>query len=254
MGYLSEVINIRERHERCRKSWAPHLQKTQQFIADAAQACTARGKVIVLGSGLLLDLPLHMLALRFHEVILVDILHLFEVRRCVSRYPNVRLLECDITGVASALFEGLSNGAALLPACIPVIPEVDDRATLVVSLNILSQLTSMPSRFARRRMQALEEATLTSWCDEIRRAHYSAIKSLPCAVCLIADYRRLWRDSQGSVIEEGSTVGNLELPEPDASWTWEIAPLGEASRRCSKELLVAAWRMGAARHRNGQLP
>jgi hypothetical protein len=179
-------------------------------------------------------------------VILVDILHLPEVRRCVSRYPNVRLLECDLTGVASPLFEGLRNGSPGLPRSVPVIPGVDDSAALVVSLNILSQLTSMPSRFARRKTRTLDEATLTSWCDEVRSAHYSALKSLPCDVCLIADYRRLWRDSKGGIIEEGSTVGDLALPEPDASWTWEIAPLGEASRHCSKELLVGGWRMGAA--------
>lgn len=247
MGYLSEIVNIRERHRRCRDAWAPHLQNTRKVVAEAAEECPAKGRAVVLGSGLLLDLPLDTLARRFDEVVLADILHLPYARRQASRHRNIRLVECDVTGLAYPLFEASRNGSAGLPSSIPFIPGIDDRTALVVSLNILSQLTVMPSRFARRKVRDLDEAALTSWCDRVRSAHYSALKSLPCDVCLIADYRRLWRDAKGGVVEEGSTVGSLELPAPDVSWTWEIAPLGEASRNASKELLVGAWRMGAAR-------
>jgi hypothetical protein len=49
------------------------------------------------------------------------------------------------------------------------------------------------------------------------------------------------RNSEGMVISRGSTVFGLELPRPDASWTWNIAPIGEASRAFSKDLTVGAW-------------
>jgi len=38
-------------------------------------------------------------------------------------------------------------------------------------------------------------------------------------------------------------IPKLVLPEPDASWTWNIIPEGKGGRSSSKELNVGAWHM-----------
>jgi hypothetical protein len=90
-------------------------------------------------------------------------------------------------------------------------------------------------------MPALDENELASWCEHIRIAHLAALESLPCDVCVIADYAYILRDRKGAIVEEGSTVGNLILPHADETWRWEIAPLAEESYQLAKTLLVRAW-------------
>lgn len=83
---------------------------------------------------------------------------------------------------------------------------------------------------------------MDAWCRRIVAAHLEALSALDCGVCLISDYASIKRDRQGAVIEEGPTLYGCALPEPAQSWTWSIAPLGELSRRFSRELRVGVWR------------
>ena len=62
-------------------------------------------------------------------------------------------------------------------------------------------------------------------------------------VCLIADHEFVKRDQEGRIVSQGSTIAGLTLPEPKASWTWNIVPLGEKDRFLSKELEVGVWQM-----------
>ncbi|HMK60032.1 MAG TPA: hypothetical protein VK452_02665 [Dissulfurispiraceae bacterium] len=243
MGYLYQAIALRGRYRRRRESWQRHLENTQQFIGRTAEKCRNRRRVVVIGSGILLDVPLDRLSEIFGEVVLADIVHLPEVRRRAGRYPNVRLVQCDVTGLAEALFSNVLSRVTEFPVSKPFLPDVDQDTGLVVSVNILSQLAEIPLEYASKKMSGLDEAGVNKWCDQIRAAHYRALKELPCDVCLVADYAFARRDRDRRVVEEGSTVGELMLPEPDESWTWEIAPLGEESRDTSKELRVGAWRM-----------
>ena len=61
MGYLKELISIDARHKRCRGAWAPHLTIAKYIILETAEGIPRR-RVTVLGSGLLLDIPLEPLA------------------------------------------------------------------------------------------------------------------------------------------------------------------------------------------------
>jgi hypothetical protein len=242
MGYLSEAMAMMNRYRRCRNAWLPHLEKTKEAVADAAASCRNRGKVIVLGSGLLLDLPLEMLAACFEEVVLVDIVHLPHVFGRTRHHPNVNVVQSDITGVAEQLFRGVRSGRMDLPKGSPLVPGVDDRAGLVVSLNILSQLSVVPCRFAHLHMSRPEDTRLSSWSDAVLHAHYAALQALTCDVSVIADYRYVLKDETGNIVSEGSTISSLPLPEPASSWTWQLAPRGEISAQHTKELLVGAWR------------
>jgi hypothetical protein len=248
MEYLYQAIALRGRYRRRRAGWQPHLDKTKEFILGAARKCQKRDKVVVLGSGLLLDVPIEALADIFHEVVLVDVVHLPEVRKRIRQYKNVRTLQGDITNVAEKLYWDVQQGQNELPLSEPSIPEADASTGLVISLNILSQLSTIPQDYVRKKLPEHDEETIAAWCDQIHETHYQALKALPCEVCLIADHEYVCKNKEGNVIEQGSTVGRVKLPEPDASWWWKIAPLGSASRHSSKELHVGAWFLPCAKN------
>jgi hypothetical protein len=242
MGYLYQAIALRGRYKRRTGSWRSHLENTRRFVIRSAEECLKRDRVIVLGSGLLLDVPLEKLAGLFHEVILVDVVHLPEVRRRVRRFRNVRLIQSDVTGVAERLFENVSKGIAELPDGVPAFPEAEG-AGLVISLNIMSQLAAIPLEYVMKKMPGIDEEKIDEWSDAIRTAHFEALRNMNCDVCLVADYEFSRKDRAGNVVEKGSTIGGVVLPKSDESWVWEISPMGEESGDLSKELRGGAWRM-----------
>jgi len=241
MDYLYEAIAMRGRYRRNRAAWKSHLDHTRRFALSAAEACTNRNKVVVLGAGLLLDVPLDELSTMFREVILSDIVFLPEVRRSVRHYSKVKLVQHDVTGMAEQLHANVLRGTRDLPWASPDVPAIDKDTNLVISLNILSQLWVMPRAYALKKLSELDEELIDDWCARTVEAHYAWLRSLPCAVCLVADQEFMKRDKEGKVVSQGSTIFGLALQEPDASWIWNIAPVREEGQYFSKELIVGAW-------------
>jgi len=241
IDYLYEIIAMKSRHGRNRAAWEPHLENTRRFVLSSAEKCRNRNKVVVLGSGLLLDVPLRELSSMFREVVLLDIVLLPDVIKSARRYDNVRILQHDVTNIVRKLHENILQGRNELPESSPSIPEINDDTGLVVSLNILSQLLVMPRAYALKKLRDLDEDRLDDWCGNIVRLHCAFLASLSCSVCLIADHEFIQRDRQGTIVSRGSTISGFTLPKPDASWSWNIVPPGEDHRFLSKELNVGAW-------------
>ncbi len=243
MDYLSEANAMKSRYERNRTAWQPHLEQTRQAILSAAAENRNRSKVVILGSGLLLDVPLNELSSMFHEVVLLDIVFLPEVYKRVRQYGNVRLVQHDVTNMAQKLYENIRSGQTELPNAAPSLAEIDETTGLVVSLNLLSQLWVMPRTYALKKLRSLNEENVDDWCRQITNSHYAFLQSLACPVCLIADHEFVKRDREGWIVSQGSTIAGLALPEPEVSWTWNIVPLGGKDRFLSKELKVGVWQM-----------
>ncbi|WP_156906746.1 hypothetical protein [Desulforegula conservatrix] len=245
MGYLYEAIAMRERYRRNKASWHHHLEKSKKFILSASGKIKNRQKIIIIGSGLLLDVPLKKLSLLFREVILADIIHLPETRRVAKKYNNVSLLEYDTTNTAEALFLNIKNGIMDFPASKPTLPDAfidnDAESILVVSLNILSQLSVIPHLYTIKNMPDADESKIENWCRGIIESHISWLFSLPCNVCMISDHEFIRKNKNGDISEKGSTIHGVVLPEYEDSWIWKIAPHGEESGEESKELYVGAW-------------
>jgi len=241
MDYLTEILAMKKRHQRNQASWEPHLANARRTVLSAAEKCRNRTKVIILGAGLLLDVPLAELSTLFQEVILLDVVLLPEVRRMAKQYGNVRLLQYDVTNVAHNLYENILHGRSELPEPEPLVPEICEDAGLVVSLNILSQLWVIPRAYALRKLRGFDEERINDWCGRITAAHYAWLNSLPCDRCIIADHEFIKRDGEGRILSRNSTLYGLAMTEPDFSWTWNIAPIGEDRRYFSKELNVGAW-------------
>ena len=243
LGYLDETIAMRGRYRRNRAAWQPHLDNTCAFVLAVAEKVRSRDKIVVLGSGLLLDVPLAELSAIFHDVVLLDVVCLPEVRREIRKFGNVSFIEHDITTIAERLVRNRQYGIPELPEPMPAPAEIYKDAGLVVSLNILSQLWVVPRTYASTQRPALPHDRIEDWCRKIVEAHYAFLASLTCDVCLVADHESVKRDHGGTIISRASTLYGLVLPEPDASWTWSIAPAKNDARSSSKELIVGAWHM-----------
>ena len=149
MGYRRELFNIRKCLPLWGGIWEEHFERTRAVIRAAVARCRSRRKAVVLGSGWLNDVPLADLAAAFREVILVDAVHPFSVRRRVRRLPNVRLLTTDISGVAEAVFRAARTPGPL-PRHMPDLFCADSEVDLVASVNLLSQLPYWPEQYLLR--------------------------------------------------------------------------------------------------------
>jgi hypothetical protein len=241
LGYLDETISMRRRARRYRTAWQPHLDNTRRFVLAVADRIRNKDKVVILGSGLLLDVPLAELSAMFREVVLMDIVCLPEVRRQIREYSNVSFIEHDVTNIAERLYTNRQQGIHELPKAIPAPSEINRSAGMVISLNILSQLWVIPRAYTAKHRPGLPHDQVEDWCRQIVESHYASLQSMSCDVCLIADHEFTKRDNGGSIISRASTLYDLVLPEPDASWIWNIVPAGNDVRSSSKELNVGAW-------------
>lgn len=237
LGYLHGLIAVEARWRRCRQAWAPHLAATRAQVEQAVAAAPGRDLCVVVGAGLLLDVPLESLAAAFRRVVLVDVCWLRHSRRAARRFPNVELVSRDVTGVAAACL-GASAIPAVPAADIPHLAEAD----VVLSLNCLSQLPLNP----RHALEHLPEATperLDAFCRAVIAAHVEALRSAPGLALLVTDVtaeRVLTRDGQR--LSEDLLFGHPH-PEGGAAWWWDLASAPEEDRRWNLRHRVVAGRV-----------
>jgi len=227
LGYLTEAIAIQERYRRCRQAWKTHLDRSRRFVLWAAANCPRQNRITILGSGGLLDVPLDDLAGDFQEVVLVDIVQTPTVRAWAANYPNVEVVEDDVTGLVDAIAAGTVPETPPTPR----IPEGD--ADMVVSLNLLGQLPLIP-------MDHVAKDRAAAFAADIQRQHLRALQALPGRVCLITETAREWV-ADGKVEETEPALGEIKLPEPEESWLWDLAPAPELEPDRDLRLKIAAY-------------
>ncbi len=222
MGYLKELIATEARLKRCRTMWQPHLDRTRAVIADAVAATAGKRKAVVIGGGMLADIPLGLLANEFASVMLVDICFSKQTRRIVWRHPHVELRTCDVTGVADALAQGA------LP--VPGMPgglSLED-ADLVVSANVLSQLPLLPLQAMCTSHPHLDADTVHAFAQGIIRHHLALLENSSGTVCLVTEVERQLVDD-GRLIETEDPLRDVMPDRPGDEWVWDIAPRYEVS-------------------------
>jgi hypothetical protein len=227
MGYLAELLGIKSRHARCLRAWAPHLIRTRNVLLQAIAQCASRRKAVILGSGMLLDIPLDVLAGAFHEVVLVDLIHPLHTRR--HRPPNVTLLTADISGVVEDVYRVADDSAATLPRASPTWFHADPQVDLVASVNLLSQLPYLPVEYLYREEAHTKEA-IEAFARDVVLAHLEYLRTFPCVVALIADLERIKLDGDGNVLERLTALRGVRVPWRGEEWLWDLAPRPEADR------------------------
>jgi hypothetical protein len=253
LGFAETSVGISRTQRENRDGWYEHARRHKAFILDAAARVERPRLVVVLGAGKAYDLPLEDLARRFERVVLIDIdaeamaqSSAASVRDAKLR-ARLELRPMDVTGVASHLARGIEQAlqsdqaeARLEALCesyaLATRPRfTDERADLVVSGMLVSQLGLQPKLAAKRlfeqrfgKIAAANEARWSACWNgldlKLQQDHVDALceeAGLAVLTCDVAHH------SGG---ESWSTIGARRLDDrvpafqevlKSAAWTWE---------------------------------
>jgi hypothetical protein len=225
MDYLSDQQGIIRRYMREKEGWDVHLENTKRFILKSSET-KKKGKLLVLGSGWLLDLPIDELSRNFEEVILADIYHPKQIIKKVNHLSNVRFLKDDLTGgLIEFIYKNIKPGKKyLLNSLIPEIStfsySIPEDVDFVISLNILSQLSIIIVDYLKT-LPVFSDNELNEIATIIQQIH---IKSLPTnKSCLICDFEEELFDDENKFIGVNPLVFS-DLPKGQFSekWKWKF--------------------------------
>jgi len=224
MGYYNYQQGLIYRHLNQEGGWSSHLGNCRSFILKSFDLI--RPSVItVLGSGWLLDLPLRELADRVTAINLVDIVHPPEVKSQVAELKNVILREEDVTGgLISEVWQKaghrtfLNKLGSLDEIEIPEYkPEFDPG--MVVSLNIFTQLESMPLQLLKKK-SACDDDRFLQFRKEIQQNHIAFLRKHHSV--LITDLSEVVTESNGRIDEIVSVLVDLPRARLKEEWTWNF--------------------------------
>jgi hypothetical protein len=227
MGYPKEVAGIAGRYQRCREFWAPHLEKSKATILQGAQRAEQRRKAVILGAGLLHDVPLDELAGMFREVVLVDLIHPFNSCWHTRTWPNVTRVSADVTNSLDETYRVAWDADLPLPRGEPRLFLDDPEVDFTASVNLLSQLPCMPVDYLRSQ-GAHQGEKIDEYARDLIRAHLDYLGKLPGKVTLITDVERLKINMLSQVVERRDLLLGVPWPKRGEEWEWKLAPCPEA--------------------------
>ncbi|WP_337266201.1 hypothetical protein [Oryzifoliimicrobium ureilyticus] len=218
--FIRSSVSLWSRAGRCRKQWADHEKNTRSAILSAMASLPRRRTAVVLGSGLLRDVPIRQLAAAFDTVVLIDLVHLAHVRLRLRhpRYRHVRLIEQDLSGFSAYVSEGSLDPLGFLRN----VPYLD----FVVSANLLSQI----GRGIMRKLgEDADNNAPPDTLTKLLRAHIDALQQAPWKTCLVSDVSYAVIDRNGNRQDEEDLLYGLTVPGAKAGWYWPVVPFGEES-------------------------
>jgi len=236
LGYSKELIAIEARYKRNKSVWKNHLENSQNAIIEASQNCNKKSAVMILGAGLLYDIPLNFLIENFQKIYLVDLVFANRTQKAASNFDNITLVTHDLNGLEKQLINPKLN---TLPKINASLPSTDIKPDLIVSANVLSQLHLAPIHLLDEKNIASDQQ-LYNYAKALIQAHIDLLKQQSRQVCLITDYIRITTDKNNKEGQESATL-DIKLPTPDHHWIWEIAPEGELSEVKSMKSKVYAY-------------
>jgi len=259
MGYLSEVIAIESRYHRRKKDWHPHIEACHKAILRAVDRTLQKTpdgkgrKIVILGGALLYDIPLDRLTEAFEDVILVDLFHLPWIMRKLRCYDNVRFMMADLTGCLQD-YHHVIHAARLgehiaMPQKKPQLSLLEDQneVDLILSVNLLSQLPAVPLSYAERKLgekSIIPEDDFDAFADHLLNTHLEWLAGQKADICLISDLEKIHYDREGKALTREIMIEDRLLYQHgfqlDSEWFWDIAPLGEVSRKFSQSRKVVS--------------
>lgn len=226
LGYRMGAVRLWSRAGRCAAAWRPHLERARAEVLAGAEACARRRTALILGSGVLADVPLRELSRLFEKVVLVDAVHLPTIRWRARRPGNVVCETVDLSGVAAGLARSAGEP---WPAPGSRYGYDDPAVDFVVSLNLVSQLPLGPCERIETRL-GLADGAADPYGRRIVEAHFAHLAGFDARVLVMGDKARLYLDAAGRVFDRDDPLYGAALPAADAEWDWDVAPLGEQAR------------------------
>lgn len=224
MGYYNYQQGLIYRHLEQAGGWNSHLQNCRNFILKAVSQEKPR-KITVLGSGWLLDLPLKEITEYAEDVRLIDIVHPPEVRAQAGALDHVSLSEEDITGgliqevwIKAGRRSIFNRLHSLDTIRVPEYHTTEDPG-LVLSLNILTQLETLPLMFIKKRSE-IDEQSFFRFRWEIQKKHIDFLKKHRSI--LITDTMEIIKDRSGNITEDHSLIADLPEARHREEWEWHF--------------------------------
>lgn len=219
MCYFSGQTGIIQRMLREEGGWQSHLEYTGNYILDAVNKYQPK-TIRLLGSGWLLDVPIKELIEKCDKIFLVDIIHPRQIVSKYSKYPNIIFETTDLTGgVANLVFKQprKSFDYSKLINNIQRIPRFDYKEDLVVSINLLSQLSIFITDYLSEKFR-LTHDQLVEVAEIIQQNH---LDSLPRGKSVIStDYEEVFYSEDDKLIGTNPTVF-INLPKNSTSKEWD---------------------------------
>ena len=224
LGYYSYQHGFIVRHINQETGWNSHLEKCRNFIIKALEFYKP-GKVTVLGSGWLLELPLAEMLEKVKRVCLIDIIHPPEVVKQVSNLPGIELRTEDISGGLIDEVWRKTSGLSFFKKLNSIndikIPDyrLDSDPGMLISLNILTQLETLPVKYLIKKSK-VEEVEIIRFRKEIQNNHLNLLKKYKSI--LITDLTEVFTDNSGSVSEQKTVLIDLPEGKHKEEWTWDF--------------------------------
>ncbi|MBS1183373.1 MAG: hypothetical protein H6Q99_3253 [Proteobacteria bacterium] len=230
---IRDAIGLRARAGRCRTAWTEHEARTRAAIERAIDGVPVRRTAVVLGSGLLRDVPIERLSNMFNKVVLVDIVHLPTVRLKLffRRYPNVTFMTRDISGYDRLVEQSrikLATGQRDLGVRLDplgFLRKIDD-VDLVISANVLSQI-AVGAEIRLRTKVGQARVMPEDAVAQLVAGHLDGLAQLPCKTVIVTDVSYVRRRRDGGIVETRDLLHGVKPPLPSDAWDWPVAPFGE---------------------------
>jgi hypothetical protein len=228
MGYYNYQNGLIYHNLNQEGRWLNHQNRCREIILRACDLYKP-SVVTVLGSGWLLDLPLTELAGRSKKLYLVDIIHPPDVKNQVKSLKNVVLEEEDVTGGLIAevwqkarKYSFFRKLKSLDQINIPVFNFKHDPG-MIISLNILTQLESLPVDFLKKRSK-IPESEFTRFRAEIQQHHLELLKKNKSV--LITDYAEELTGKSGDIKTNTTLLAELPGGRNKEEWIWNFDKAG----------------------------
>jgi hypothetical protein len=224
MGYFNYQEGLIYRHLNEEGGWNTHLARSRDFILRSI-GIVKPSVVTVLGSGWLLDLPLQEISGQDIQINLVDIVHPPEVKRQVSGIKNVILREDDVTGGlinevwAKAGYRSFYNKLRSLDDINMTVYDPEYEVGMVISLNILTQLETLPLRLLLKK-SVVDEGSYLRFRRNIQENHILFLKKHRSV--LISDLSELMTLNSGRTDEKISILAEIPGSVYKEEWTWDF--------------------------------
>ncbi len=224
IGYYNDQKGIMNRYLREIQNWNAHIGKTKKAILEGMSG-KLRGKVIVLGSGWLLDVPYEELSKEFREVWLADVYHPPQVMKKAAQFSNIKFIQVELTGFAEQVYNAAkvyrkTKFRTPVEEFKPVIPIDLSQYDYVISCNILDQLDIILTDFLREN-NVYTDPELEGITRKIQKAHLDALprnKSL-----LICDVEEWVMDAEEKVSKKKPLIyDSLPGTESMITWIWKF--------------------------------
>lgn len=237
LGYVHGSVALEARRRRCQTAWEPHLQTCRKLILETVQTLPSCDHLVLIGSGGLHDVPLEHLSETFGSIELWDVVHPLQARKRVQRLSNVDMRTIDITGLTLPVHEWSRSKTSTFPQIEDIELPLDQPPSLVVSLNLLSQLALTFNSFTEGKQKVIEDED--QWSTALQNIHVDWMRDLDCPALIISDLERIY--DEGDTHTRELAIPGLDLGDPLHQWDWHIAPKGEIRRGLSLTHKVGAF-------------